>query len=361
MSFKTQIEAIVGDIDSPDYNTQAGLYLVEGVKFITKSLMNEPSLSNRLTQSSTLNNSPTTISTANMLKIVSITRNDGSRDRKATEIQPEDAADYTDTNSIYYTSKLDPKYYISNGTLNVIPTPASGQSALVKHITPDTSVATSESSIDNFPPELERGVVLYASKELLRLFLNNKNATLVALSLGDVSPPSVVSVDSPAIGSFPSAPAYNKPTISLDYTAPGDLGVDDYLTNEDVELAEIALQKHAQTISNHQTEVQNELNEFNGQLSTYQLDVQKLIEQAQLDAEEETIEVQNYAAQVESYAAQVNEEVQKYQLSFQEVVQDYNWYAQQYQLATQDLVAFLSQYIPIGGGPSEVTADDRQG
>ena len=28
MSFKTEIEAIVGDIDSPDYTAQATLYLV---------------------------------------------------------------------------------------------------------------------------------------------------------------------------------------------------------------------------------------------------------------------------------------------------------------------------------------------
>ena len=79
------------------------------------------------------------MSTASVLQIVSVTRNDGSRDRKAIEIRPEDAGDYTDVNSIYYTSKLDPKYYIENDILNVIPTPANGQSALVKHITPDTS------------------------------------------------------------------------------------------------------------------------------------------------------------------------------------------------------------------------------
>ena len=69
--------------------------------------------------------------TSSALKIVSVTRNDGSRDREAVqEIPSEKAGDYTDVNSIYYTSKFDPKWYISNATLNVIPTPASGQSAL---------------------------------------------------------------------------------------------------------------------------------------------------------------------------------------------------------------------------------------
>ena len=120
MSFKTEIEAIVGDIDSPDYTAQAELYLVEGVKFITKSLMILSDIANRMTSSTTLNSSPTTMSTTSVLQIVSVTRNDGSRDRKAIQIKPENAGDYTDVNSIYYTSKLDPKYYIENDTLKVI-------------------------------------------------------------------------------------------------------------------------------------------------------------------------------------------------------------------------------------------------
>ena len=39
MSFKAEIEAIVGDIDSPDYTAEAVLYLKEGVKYVTKYAM----------------------------------------------------------------------------------------------------------------------------------------------------------------------------------------------------------------------------------------------------------------------------------------------------------------------------------
>ena len=49
MSFKTEIEAIVGDIDSPDYTAEAVLYLKEGVKFITKYVMANPLFVDRLT------------------------------------------------------------------------------------------------------------------------------------------------------------------------------------------------------------------------------------------------------------------------------------------------------------------------
>ena len=240
MSFKTEIEAIVGDIDSPDYTSEAALYLVEGVKFVTKSLMNVPEIANRLTSSTTLNNSPTTMSTASVLQIVSVTRNDSSRDRKATEILPEDAGDYTDVNSIYYTSKLDPKYYVANGTLNVIPTPANGQSALVKHITPDTSVALGDTSVDNFPDELERGVVLYASRELLRYIMNQIRKPNVSgaaeltsdLEAGDIATDS----------------------HRRDYIKYFDMSMD-FIVDEDVELAQTMMQQIQTYLQNYQIDL----------------------------------------------------------------------------------------------------------
>ena len=194
MSFKTEIEAIVGDIDSPDVTSEATLYLKEGTRFVIKSLMNVDSLVNKLTSSSTLNNSTPTLSVSDILKVASVTRGDGSRQRVALEIEPERADEYTDTNSIYYTSKLDPKYYISNSTLNVIPTPTATETATIRKIGLDSSIALSDTSIDNFPDELERGVVLYTSKELLRLFLNNRNATLTGLSLANISAPNNISI-----------------------------------------------------------------------------------------------------------------------------------------------------------------------
>ncbi len=362
MSFKAEIEAIVGDIDSPSYTTQAGLFLTEGVKFITKSLMNVPDIMERLTSTATLTNLQPTLDTSNILKILTVTRYDTSRSREAIRVFSNRKDDYLDINSIYYTSKLDPKYYIENDTLNVIPVPSASENASVKKIEPDSSVAVTDSSIDNLPSELERGVILYASKELLRLFLNTKNTTLVALDLADISPPNPISsIGNLTVGALPNAPAYNKVSLTLDYTGPGSLGVDDYLTGEDVELANIALSKHQQALTKHGNDIQDELNEFNAQLADFQADVSKIIEQAGLDAQKESLQIQNYQTQVESYAQQVNEEVQKYQLSFQEVVQDYNWYAQQYQICIQDLVAFISQYIPQQPQEmsNEIAANDR--
>jgi len=182
MSFQTDIEAITGSISS--YTTEANSYLVEGVKFITKYVMNNMDIEPRLTQSSSKDNSTPTHSMTDVLKVCSVTRNDGTRNRECSEINSADRDNYADINSIYYTSKFDPVYYILDNTLNILPTPTASETASVVHITPDNSVSVSESTISNFPTELNRGVVLYASQQMLRKFLNVKNATLVGLSTG---------------------------------------------------------------------------------------------------------------------------------------------------------------------------------
>ena len=254
MSFKTEIEAIVGDIDSPDYTSQATLYLVEGVKFITKSLMILSDVANRMTSSTTLNSSPTTMSTASVLQIVSVTRNDGSRDRKAIKIKPEDAGDYTDVNSIYYTSKLDPKYYIENDTLKVIPTPANGQSALVKHITPDTSVALGDTSISNLPDELERGVVLYASRELLRYIMNQ------------IRKPNVAS--GTELTADMAAGAIGTDADKRDYDKYFDISMD-FIADEDVELAQVMMQQIQTYLQNYQVDLTADTQQYQWYESQY--------------------------------------------------------------------------------------------
>ena len=111
MSFQSDIEAITGSISG--LTTEATQALKDGTKQVTKLLMKNNSMKSRLTQDTTLNNSPTTMDTTNTVLIESVTRNDGTRSRKASVIDEANADDYQDVNSIYYTSKLDPVYYIS--------------------------------------------------------------------------------------------------------------------------------------------------------------------------------------------------------------------------------------------------------
>ncbi len=440
MSFKAEIEAIVGDIDSPDYTAEAVLYLKEGVKFVTKYVMTNPFFMDRLSSSATLNGSGPTLDLANILDVVSVTRSDGTISRACVRIEPTKVGLYQDVNSIYYTSKLDPKYYIENNTLKVFPTPTNAQTASVQKIQPDVSVALSDTSIDNFPDELERGVILYSSRELLRKFLSSKNdslpadmsipstpsaasvATVTVGSLGTAptytktsltltSAPSIsslnVSASVPstinlttvvyvdpatgdaaagtvstvntgsvadadvttnnsaisalpayaapsinmtgapsinslnvnenapnapsiadiAVGSMGSAPAYTPPSLTLNYgtldgsnTSGGDetaLGVDDFIYDEDPEMAEVVLAKQQQLIVKYQADIENNIAEFNENMAAYQANVQKVLAQAEQEQSESVQGIQKYQSELESYQITVNKKVQEYQVNTQ--------------------------------------------
>tara|TARA_X000001382_G_scaffold79573_2_gene55887 strand:+ start:18321 stop:20630 length:2310 start_codon:yes stop_codon:yes gene_type:complete len=459
MSFRTEIEAITGSISS--LTSEANLYLAEGVKFITKYVMSNPLMIERLTQSSTLNSSTPQHPMSGVLGVSSVVRSDGTRTRNADEISPEFLADLSDVNSIYFTNKFDPKYYVSDNILKVYPLPSDTEQAIVKHITPDASVANTDSSVSNFPTELNRGVVLYGAQQVLRKFMSVRNATLTGLTsgLGSINPPSssgvvstvtysgpsngdvgtasAASVSSPTavsasnkinigsapayskqanynmtaiasisdlnfsgitppssigigsvtystptdanvgsmgdvaagfntavvstgaanvgsapnysapsivgtgsvllatpsiqsltisvtppsapnvadvgIGALGSAPAYAPPSLSLDYTAPGDLGVDDYLTSEDVELAQIALQKVASDINKYQIDVQNQANEFNENMAVYQANLQKILAQGQIESTESEQGIQKYSQEIASFTADINKQIGAYQ------------------------------------------------
>ena len=308
MSFKTEIEAIVGDIDNPDYTSQAPLYLAEGVKFVTKYVMINEDMADRLTIATTLDSSPTTLSLGSVLKVVNVTRSDATRHREALQVPLAKVPDYTDVNSLYYTSKLDPKWYVSNNTLNVIPTPSDAQPAIVYNITPDTSVGLGDTTIPNFPEELERGVILYACKELLRLMMAN-------------------------------------------VTLPTDFGVDDFIADEDPEMAQVALGKQQQLLQQYAIDVENELNKYNKELSIYTTDLQQKIEAAKMVSESEAQEIQDYMGRVELYANELNSKMA-----------DYDWYSKQLDAVTGDLSAFLSLYImqpQTEEKEYETSADDR--
>ena len=256
MSFQTDIEAYTGSISS--LTTEAAKYLKDGVKYITKIVMHDRNVAERLTQSSTLNNSPTTMSTSNALKIVSVTRNDGSRNRIAVEVPVESAGDYLDANSIYYTSKYDPKWYISNGTLNVIPTPAAGQSALVRHITPDSSVAVGDSSIDNFPAEFYDGVIFYAAKNILLKKMVNSAKPNVA----DAAAASTDLTADITAGVLTTA------ADNLDFDKWFDV-LGDLIADEDIELAQVQTDKIRSYVETYSVAQQSESEQYKWYESQY--------------------------------------------------------------------------------------------
>ena len=146
------------------------------------------------------------------------------------------------------------------------------------------------------------------------------------------------------IGSFGTAPAYTAPTVggateeltaALTALTSNEPGTDaDFLDfskwftvvgeyiedSEDIELANVQLQKISAYISAYQAALQNQLNVFNDANVEYQATIQKQIEQSRLDSQDAQQEaslklqkeVQEYQAQVSEYQAEVNKDVQTY-------------------------------------------------
>tara|TARA_R100000234_G_C5002005_1_gene180731 strand:+ start:357 stop:2714 length:2358 start_codon:yes stop_codon:yes gene_type:complete len=146
------------------------------------------------------------------------------------------------------------------------------------------------------------------------------------------------------IGSFGTAPAYTAPTVggateeltaSLTALTSNEPGTDaDFLDfskwftvvgeyiedSEDIELANVQLQKISAYISAYQAALQNQLNVFNDANVEYQATIQKQIEQSRLDSQDAQQEAslklqketQEYQAKISQYQAQVNSDVQSY-------------------------------------------------
>jgi hypothetical protein len=166
MSFQTDIEAYTGSIT--DEATEAPKFLRDAVKFIIKIIMLDKGVAERLSATSRLSTTNgVTLDLANVLKINYITRFDGTRDKIATETSPQFAAAHEDENSIYFTNEFDPKYYIKDNILHVIPEPSNAQPADVRAITPDPSVALGDTAIAGLPDEFYDGVVYHASRNIL--------------------------------------------------------------------------------------------------------------------------------------------------------------------------------------------------
>ena len=233
MSFQTDIEAYTGSISS--LTTEAAKYLLDGVKYMTKILMQDDEMAARMTALSTLNNStPTLTSTvmANVLKIVSVTRSDGTIFRQANEIDPSKAGLYSDTNSIYVTSKLDPKYYIEANVMNILPTPTASETAKVYSISPVSSVAISATSIAGLPTEVLDGVVFYAAKNILLKKMVNytkPNVTDAGIASTDLTADIVT-------GNLTTA------ADNLDFDKWFDV-LGDLIADEDIELAQVQTDK----------------------------------------------------------------------------------------------------------------------
>ena len=243
MSFLTEVESITGALTAAE-KTNLNLYLPEGVRFITRALMVNGSIVHQFTASADVDHA-NGFDLDSVINITEVYRNDNdttnSKWRECERIMNTRIHDIKDENSIYFTNKYDPKFYIKQKKLYVYPVPTVNEAAEIYHITCDSSVTHAQVSgdIDAFPKEYERGVILYSAIQCIRKKLHDiveptiQGATdLTGMESGDVT----VAAD------------------RLQYDKWWDM-VGDYLADEDVELANATLQQIASYLGAYQTEL----------------------------------------------------------------------------------------------------------
>ena len=292
-------------------------------------------------------------------KILYVLRNDGTIDQPCRQVPAYKRGRIQDSSDMEFATTSDPVYYIQDGKINIFP---NGNGLMVSIPTYSQSSpldASAISTITNFPDEYEYLVVLYAAIKALQQNLSGlveadfsisasapSAPSLATLSGGSVSPITVASVSKADISG--DVPAYTKPSSTVNFGTLSDsdssdgteanLGFDDFVNSEDVEMASISLQKQQELLRAYQLDIQNELNEYNKENARYQAnvqaelakhnsDLQKALRQAQLDgsdAQQESAQtlqaaiqnnddlVQKFLAELNKYTAQVNSEVQTY-------------------------------------------------
>ena len=199
MTIQAEIEAVIGSVLGDDATATTG-FCIEGVSYITKALATNGDIRDRLTSSADLvNNAGFTLTSAIGLSSVHRKDTNTGRFRTCRRLAFEDSFNALDSNSSYFATITDPKYYINENKIFIVPVPTAQELGMIKHISPATSVTISGTTITGLATEYIRGVVLYASLQLIQKRMNAIDkptgaVNLTALAAGAISGLSLIHI-----------------------------------------------------------------------------------------------------------------------------------------------------------------------
>ena len=334
----------------------------------------------------------------NGAKIISVVRETGTNNdwRGASRISPNSQSRVTDSTSLQYASKYNPVYMVGDDSkISVFPTPSASNEAYklyyVNNVPVDKSGASllySHSDIGYFSDDKVYLVVLYAACQSLLNNLSNFSIsqTVPSLTLPSAPvPPSAPSFSTPTIqavtvGTMPDIdattisnlgvpPTYTSPSVTLStgselttITAIAENVIDDYDGNaiqfdkwfataahliedeEDVELAQIHLQKIRGYIEAYSSQMQDNLNDFQKEQAEYQNKTQEALQQAQIDATKAQSQAQIDSADATQTAALLlQKENQEYAANLQQFQSDLGKYTSEVQAKVQDHTSQINE------------------
>jgi hypothetical protein len=281
------------------------------------------------------------ITSDNVYMVLSVARND----KLCYNIPAELSYNAKDTSSIFYAIANSPVYYILNKTYYVKPDPTAEQTAkfsVIKFGDTVTSYDSASSSIPGFPVTYNYFIVLYAAigltiEELISLSVPSLDISATAPTAPTLSTDASGGISDVDLVFSSDTPTYTKPPSSFD-----TVQFENFLeTNEDAELASIQLGRLQTELGTYQSDIQNELNEFNKELAIYNAAMTRAMEtfRANLSIalkEGELADVKiiqdnmaligKYQIEVASYQAEVNAEVSEFSADVKNIETQYSFY-----------------------------------
>jgi prefoldin subunit 5 len=400
MAFNAEIGNYAGETDA--YPNAISKFLANGVQWIiTMVEKTNPDMLPLFASLQTLNDTTRTLSLATNSKIIDIVRRNGNastgEELKCSPINAAFRSNAKNTDSIYYASKDSPVYYIDNAVLNVLPIPDNNEIVKISIVLPDTSVAGTDSAIDNFPSEMYHGVVLYAAAQLLHHKMAALNAKLptdldadttafdmiddlnTSLSMGDVTVPAAFSDTN--VGDVPTlnistshnaeyldALASAKNLIDIGITTDEAAGTNDdavvfsagyWLKDEDEEMVQSTLtvaaqelQRASSYLSKFQADINKEVQEFTVDMQTYQAKVAEESAKSSIDTTRFQAELSFQTSRAQETLGEFNANIQKkislYTTIISKLNTDYQWLQSQYQVVKAELSEFMAPYTQAG-------------
>ena len=369
-------------------NTEVSKFLANGVQWIISIIeKSNPDMLPLFASLQTLNDGARTLTLSTNSKIIDIVRRNGdATDGEELKCSPINAAfrsNAKNTDSIYYASKNSPVYYIDNSVLNVLPIPDNDEIVKISIVLPDTSVAHSDSAIDNFPSEMYHAVVLYAAVQLLHNKMASLNADLPSDLDSDTTVFDAIEDFGDSISVTTSLPSWSTsetlpdsielasdlpadfsvdttlPTLNISSSLPSDytdavdkakyiidkaasIGDDDevdsidmksvqqWLIDEDEEMAAATLATAAQELQRatawlqkYQNDVNKEVQEFTVDMQTYQAELAEETAKANAAAQKVQTEMESDSTIASTDVAIYQAELQKEQTRFNAEITKY--------------------------------------
>ena len=208
-NFDVQIQALTGNAEQAEMDQ----WMTDGAREVINILPLR--LKTVCKDFATLDTSPNSLNNIDTRgEIFSVIRSDGTVNQPCEYIDSKFNGQVTDSTSIYFATKLTPKYTVYGNTLYVYPSPTDAYPAYVEHVQFPSIDASTVSTIDKFPDEAEYLVVLYAACKVLQNKMNGKIANLPAdIELPSIPTPPVLDASSINIGAMTN-PGFEAPEMS---------------------------------------------------------------------------------------------------------------------------------------------------